>query len=237
MATENVQTAIPNTQDPEHPLTLVTFHNSIKLTSTNYLSWKTQIESILIGYDLYNFIDGSHPSPSQTITANNTTSYNPAYQTWLRHDKLLFGELVSTIPTNLVPLITQTTTSHDAWRTLANTYARPSRGHIKQLKENLKNITKGPQSITDYIQAIKIKADELASLGKPLDHEDLIEKVLEGLDDTYQSVIDAVNSRDTPITFDELHEKLIHKELSLRHISPSLTLPASTHISNTRSNS
>ncbi|KZV58545.1 hypothetical protein F511_12372 [Dorcoceras hygrometricum] len=86
------------------------------------------------------------------------------------------------------------------------------------------------------MQAIKTKADDLAALGKPLDHENLIDKVLEGLDNIYQSVIDAFNNRDTPITFDELHEKLIHKELSLRHNSPSLALPTSAHLAHTRSN-
>ncbi|GMI87231.1 hypothetical protein HRI_002392400 [Hibiscus trionum] len=86
------------------------------------------------------------------------------------------------------------------------------------------------------MQAIKTKVDELAALGKPLDHKELIEKVLEGLGDTYQFVIDAVNSRETPITFDEFHEKLIHKELSMHNISPSLTLPTSAHLANTRSN-
>ncbi|KAH1046038.1 hypothetical protein J1N35_036822, partial [Gossypium stocksii] len=102
------------------------------------------------------------------------------------------------------------------------------------LKGNLKNITKGLKFVTDYMQTIKTKADELAALGKHLDHEDLIEKVLEGLDSSYHSVIDATNSKDTPITFDELHEKLIHKELSLHTISPFLLLLTSAHLANTR---
>ncbi|KAE8725678.1 hypothetical protein F3Y22_tig00008262pilonHSYRG00055 [Hibiscus syriacus] len=38
------------------------------------------------------------------------------------------------------------------------------RGHIKQLKYHLKNITKGSQSITDYMQSIKMQADELATI-------------------------------------------------------------------------
>ncbi|KAL6315549.1 hypothetical protein AAG906_000852 [Vitis piasezkii] len=214
---------------------MITIHNSIKLTPTNYLSWKTQMEAILIGYDLQKFIDGSHPAPPTTITTNNVVSTNPAYQTWLRQDKLLFGALVGTLSPTLVPLITQSKTSYEAWQILANTYARPSRGHIKQLKDHLKNITKGSQSITDYMQSIKTRADELAALGKPLDQEDLIEKVLEGLDENYQSIIDAVNGRDSTISFDELHEKLINKELSLRNkISPS-PLPASRHATNVRS--
>ena len=107
---------LPNTHEPDSPLTLVTIHNSIKLTSTNYLSWKTQIESILIGYDLHKFIDGSHPSPLTTIIVNNAVSPNRTYQTWLRQDRLLFGALVGTISPNLVPLINQSKTSHDAWQ-------------------------------------------------------------------------------------------------------------------------
>ena len=44
-----------------------------------------------------------------------------------------------------------------------------------------------------------------------MDHEDLLEKILDGLRSEYQYVIDAVNSHDTLISFDKLHEKLINK--------------------------
>ena len=52
-------------------------------------------------------------------------------------------------------------------------------------------------------------------LEKPMEHEDLLEKILDGLGSEYQFVIDAVNGRDTPISLDELHDKLIHKEITL----------------------
>ena len=65
------------------------------------------------------------------------------------------------------------------------------------------------------MQAIKTRADELAILGKPIDDEDLIDQVLEGLSDEYKSVIDAINARDTLISFDELHEKLLNEEAYL----------------------
>lgn len=107
---------------------------------------------------------------------------------------------------------------------LAHTYARPSRGHIKQIKDQLKHAVKGSQSVSEYMQFIKSRADELAALGKPMDHEDLIEKILDGLDDDYKSLIDVIDGRDTPISFDELHEKLINKELSLR-LSHSVVSP------------
>ncbi|KAH7663599.1 hypothetical protein IHE45_14G066700, partial [Dioscorea alata] len=100
---------IPNTYEPTKPLVMVAIHNSIKLTSTNYLSWKT---------------------------------HNPTYQTSLRQDKLLFGALVGTLTPTLIPLITRSKNSLEAWTILSNTYSRPSRGHIKQLKDYLKQITK-----------------------------------------------------------------------------------------------
>ena len=52
-------------------------------------------------------------------------------------------------------------------------------------------------------------------MGKPIDDEDFIDRVLEGLSDEYKSVIDAINARDTSISFVELYDKLLNKEASL----------------------
>lgn len=87
------------------------------------------------------------------------------------------------------------------------------------------------------MQFIETRANELAALGKPLGHENLIEKILEALDDEYQLVIDAINGRDAPISFDELYEKLINKELSFRQKTSSSPLPASANPTNTKPNS
>ena len=62
---------------------------------------------------------------------------------------------------------------------------------------------------------IKTRADALALLEKPVDDEDLIDRVLEGISDEYKSVIDAINARDTSISFVELYDKLLNKEASL----------------------
>ena len=55
----------------------------------------------------------------------------------------------------------------------------------------------------------------LASLGSPISAEDMTDHVLRGLDGGYRAVIDGVNSRDTPITFDDLLKKLLIQELSI----------------------
>ena len=76
---------------------------------------------------------------------------------------------------------------------------------------------------------INAHVDELMSLCKPMDHEDLLEKILDGLRSEYQYVIDAVNGHDTPISFDELHEKLINKEIKLQQHSLSFVVPTTTN--------
>ncbi|XP_021745468.1 uncharacterized protein LOC110711399 [Chenopodium quinoa] len=190
-------------------------HNVLKLTPTNYLSWKLQVEALLVGHDVFSFLDGSTPCPSPTLITNDVESPNPDFAWWTRQDRLLFGSLIGTIDPNLVPLINQAKTSAQLWDKLYQTYALPSRGHIKQLRDKFHRIIKGPSSISDYMRSLKECADHLAALGKPIDHEDFIDRVLAGLDDSYKSVIDSVNGRDTPISFEELHEKLINKELSI----------------------
>ena len=44
------------------------------------------------------------------------------------------------------------------------------------------------------MQFIKCRADQLAALGKPLNHEDLINKILDGLDDDYKTIVDIVQT-------------------------------------------
>ena len=54
---------------------------------------------------------------------------------------------------------------------------------------------------------MKCRANELAILGAPMNQDDLIDKILDGLRDDYKKLIRIVQARDTMIMFDELHER------------------------------
>lgn len=113
----------------------------------------------------------------------------------------------------------------------------PLEATSNKLKINSNKSPRGAQTISDYMQSIKARADELDALEKPLDQEDLIEKILDGLNDEYQSVIDVVNGRETTISFDELHEKLINKELTLQQKTGPSHLLATANPTYTRTKS
>ncbi|KAH7567622.1 hypothetical protein JRO89_XS07G0106000 [Xanthoceras sorbifolium] len=77
---------------------------------------------------------------------------------------------------------------------------------------------------------IKARSDELALLGAPFDAEDLTEKVLDSLGDDYKELVRAVQARDSSITFEELHEKLLNFESSLQtRLPPPSLFPATAN--------
>ncbi|CAL9220625.1 unnamed protein product [Arabidopsis halleri] len=150
---------------------------------------------------------------------------------------MLYSSLIGTLTLNIQPMVARALTMRDIWLTLSNTYGKPSRGHVKQLKQQLKRCTKGTQSVTEYMRGIFAKADQLALLGSPLDHEDLLDTITGGLGDDYRAVVEMVNGRDVPISLEELHEKLLNREndiTAIEELSGS-SVPVTANNTQTRS--
>ena len=136
----------------------------LKLTSTNYAAWRAQFESLLIGYDLLGYVDGSVVAPPLTVTdpVTATDSLNPAYSFWNRQDKLILNGIIGSISPALVPFIAAKKTSFAAWSSLEKTYASPSRGRIMELRQKLRAPIKGTRTITEYMMDIQSTIDSLA---------------------------------------------------------------------------
>ncbi|KAK2648009.1 hypothetical protein Ddye_015498, partial [Dipteronia dyeriana] len=123
--------------------------------------------------------------------------------------------IIRSISPSIISFIASAKTSHDARTALANTYAKPSRDHIMHPKGLLTNISKGTQSITEYMQHAKSIVYELVMLNALENFEDLTVKILNGLGDEFKDILSVVCAHDTPISFEELHEKLFNFEVVL----------------------
>ena len=74
---------------------------TLKISSSNYLLWKTQFESFLSSQSLLGYLNESTPRPLPTVTTRNgdvvTEESNPEFVKWIRLDQLvmawLFGSL------------------------------------------------------------------------------------------------------------------------------------------------
>lgn len=120
----------------------------------------------------------------------------------------------------------------DVWDTLASTYAKPSKGHIHQIKQQINSWKKGSRTIDEYQQGFTVRFDHLALLGKPEDHEEQIDHILQGL--LEESVIDQTEGPESPPTITELHEKLLNHEAKLLSSTPADTFPITANFVNNR---
>lgn len=132
--TSAAETVVSTTNSPLH----INMSNIIKLFATNYLVWSRQVHALLDGYELAHYLDESSPAPDATITTADITTPNPYFLLWKRQDKLIFSALLGAISQNIQLLVSMASTSANVWKTLASTYAKPTRGHIKQLLNQIK---------------------------------------------------------------------------------------------------
>lgn len=145
---------------------------------------------------MFGYLDGKTPCLSTTITKDSAIESNLANTHWIRQDQLILSAIISSLTPSLIPFIAAAEAARSAWEIITNTYGKSSRGKIIALKNKLHNLSKGSRSITDYMLEIKGIVDELSLLGVTIDPENLVLKVLNGLDNSYTSIL-----------FDELHEK------------------------------
>ncbi|GAU36347.1 hypothetical protein TSUD_321860 [Trifolium subterraneum] len=164
---------------------------SIKLDGENYPAWRIQFSALLTGFDLFGYVDGSKTCPTPTVVAGATTTANPAVSHWTRQDQLILHGIVSSVTATVVTHLGTVKTSQQAWEILKNN---------------------GTQSMAIFLQGIKAISDELSIIDNPLDNTDLVIHTLNGLSSEYKEISAALRSRETPIEFAELHEKLMDFE-------------------------
>ncbi|KAG5568347.1 hypothetical protein H5410_064636 [Solanum commersonii] len=137
----------------------------VKLTSSNYLLWKTQFMPMIFACGLNQHIDGTTQIPTQFLDDTNTKS-NPAYIVWLCEDQIVLSWIVASVSESILPQLVEATTAHAAWDKLVATYASGSRPYIRELKSQLHTLRHDNVSIESYVLKAKGIADKLATPAK-----------------------------------------------------------------------
>ncbi|OMO73140.1 Integrase, catalytic core [Corchorus capsularis] len=189
----------------------------VKLTSSNYTSWKAQMDALLIGLDLAGYVDGSFPLPPFEIQQEGEMIPNPAYNLWLRQDKLILHALITSTSESILPYIASATTSSEAWNTLAKVFANKNHSRIMSLKEQLSLTRRDQMAVGDYIQHMKQLADAIRMAGSPVEDDDLVLHILKGVGPDFKDVVAAVRCRETPMSINELHSTFTAHELHLKN--------------------
>jgi hypothetical protein len=199
----------------------------VKLEGPNYHTWLTQFQPVLRSNELMGIVDGSEPCPPQFLPddeGKDTTTVNPDFSLWTKKDQCILSWINATLSEKVLSTVYGLNTSRQVWVYLASKFASQSRSRVAHLKRHLQHLHQGSQSCSDYLQSAKLWADQLAIVGKPVDDEDLISYVINGLNASYGPFITSLSfaTRDRSISFDDFQAELLSHELFLENHQSSI---------------
>ncbi|PRQ54145.1 putative RNA-directed DNA polymerase [Rosa chinensis] len=214
-------------------LILSNFYNLIlvQLDSSNYVTWKILLETMLKGCGLMKYFDGSFPCPSQyMITEEGSVSseMTTEYLTWKQNDYAVMTLLAATLSSGVLSLVVGSNTSREFWCLLKERYASTSWFHKEQLKSNFYKLQKGSDSIDNYLDRVKIACDKLANVGIHMTDEDIIVSILLGLPSAYTTMKTIIRAKHNPISIQELRSLLLIAEAEIEEANESISLPSQT---------
>ncbi|PIA50672.1 hypothetical protein AQUCO_01200116v1 [Aquilegia coerulea] len=160
---------------------------SLKLSSSNYLLWETQVLSLIESQDLLGFITGTTPQPESMVNGDECVVPNPNLAAWTRTDRLVKAWITATISEEALGTVVGLTTSFDVWKALSNTYSQESEAREFELLLKLQQRKKESASLDDYFRDFKLTCDQLNAIGKPVPGRKKVFWLLSGLGPRYES--------------------------------------------------
>jgi hypothetical protein len=140
---------------------------------------------------------------------------NPEYAGWRVRDQHVLTYLVTSLSLEVLAGVTSNSTSVDMWAAITKMFVSQSCSHVLHLRKQLVATRKGNKSISVYFSTMCGYADELAATGKPLDDDDVVSYILNGLDADYNSLIEQVNGTTKPISPEALYSRLLDTKVRL----------------------
>lgn len=191
---------------------------TIKLDSSNYFAWKTQVENALKATSLFHFVDRSGPIPSPSLVdISGVQTPNPEFVAWNTVDRMLLSCLVATLTPPILPHVVGSDHTHQLWTKLEEKFSLLSRSHILDLRRKIYSLNK-TGTMEQYLDYIKGIIQRLAAFGTQMDDEELVFHTLNGLkSEGYDSLKQTIRTRIDDMTFSSLSSLLLAEEL---HLTP-----------------
>ena len=215
---------------PSSPIPNISTLVYVKLSESNYLPWESQVKPFLIGQNFWHFVDGTHhclphfittttyatspnafaDSDSSTVVPLVTTSIpNLNYLVWYQTDQTLVSMLHATLTKSILSLIDGLSTSREIWEHLHEKNSQQSLANSTHTRFQLMSLQKGTKTILEYLGLAKHLVDQLASIGQPVQNDDLVTYVLNGLGLEYEILILTLTNFPPLSSFNDLRARLL----------------------------
>jgi hypothetical protein len=176
---------------------------TIRLNPNNFIYCRTQVVSILRSNLLFGFVDGTLscsstmiPNPAAGTAGASVTIPNPQYAAWHQQDQAILSAIVCSLHESVLGMMMMmVATSHEAWETLAASFASQSMARAMQIRGKLNKAKKLDKTASMFFHEIKSMADVLASIGQLLRLDEFTGYLCAGLDGDYDALVQMVSAR------------------------------------------
>lgn len=201
----------------QHLISNLSLLLTIKLKNDNFLVWKSQFLTVIRAHRLQFLLDGTKQPPSEFVKdSEGVLQPNTEYIDWLTLDQQLLSCIFASVSENVLPYILHIDRSKDAWSALERKLSSLSRTNVLQLKCQIQTIMKGSASMSDYLQKIESITDTLVVVSAPIDEEDLVLYILNGLPPEYNAFKTVVRTRLQSVPVSKLQELLLIEEQQIQ---------------------
>ncbi|XP_019153849.1 PREDICTED: uncharacterized protein LOC109150394 [Ipomoea nil] len=197
---------------------------SIKLTSRNFLFWRTQLIPFLRGQDLLGFVDGSTPCPPATVDvapasgesgsggATVVSGPNPAYHAWIKQDQSILSLLISSLSDEVMYLAVGRNTSQEVWQSIGAALGSSTRARCLNLLGQFQSIRQGNSSTAEFLGKAQLLVESLALAGRPLSLDEQNMYVFRGLRPEFRALAASLTVTGTPVSIPQLLDYLQAQE-------------------------
>ena len=159
---------------------------TIKLSSSNYLLWKSQLLPLLESQGLLGHVDGSVELPPPFDPPTSQTP-NTKHLAWKAIDQRLLSLLISSLTEEAMVEAVGLPTFHEVWTTLENTFSYRSKAREICLKDDRQLMKCGTLPVTAYARVFKALCHQLHAISRPFDGTDKVHWFLHGLGPDFSS--------------------------------------------------
>ncbi|XP_022031941.1 uncharacterized protein LOC110933006 [Helianthus annuus] len=216
---------LPLTMDQKlHPAATVNNIKSqipvtLEMDTGLYNSWS---ELFRIACRASRVLDHLSPKPPAESSSSKTTDKDKDKDTtpktvddsWDYLDAIVLQWIYGTISSNLLHTILKpNSTAYEAWVALENIFQDNKSSRSIHLRQKFSNTRlSGFSGVSTYCQELKVLADQLASVGSPVDNQSLVLQLISGLNEQYEGITTILQNQDPLPSFYDAGSKLIMVE-------------------------
>lgn len=193
---------------------------------------------IFIVQKLMGHIDGSSSSPSPIIVTEGKESPNPSYSVWRDADQKALILINASFSEEEAAEILGLTVAHSVWLALENAYSNSFVERIQNLHDQLRKITKGTISVSEFGQKFKDICDQLFAIGHVVNEMDKVHWFLCDLGASFETFSTSIRIAYTRPLFRDLHSQAESHEMFLHslhgYVAPQAASYCDTPFNNNR---